>query len=65
MKYGLNVQIGDLNFREATGTVVLPPAPKKVSASRLETYYCWLGSLTERIGEALNPALPGEFLENE
>lgn len=36
--------------------------PKQISPSRLEAYNSWVASLTERIGEALHPALPGKHV---
>ena len=38
------------------------PKPKQISPSRLEAYNSWVASLTERIGEALHPALPGKHV---
>ena len=48
-----------LDFLDRSGAMVSLPKPKKIGASRLEAYKSWISTLTERIGEALHPALPG------
>lgn len=48
-----------LNFLDSSGGMVSVPEPRKIDDSRLDLYNSWIGSFTERIGEALHPALPG------
>ena len=61
-KHEVCLDINGLDFFDRSRAKVSLPKPKKISPSRLEAYNSWVASLTERIGEALHPALPGKHV---
>lgn len=61
-KHEVCLDINGLDFFDRSGAKVSLPKPKQISPSRLEAYNSWVASLTERIGEALHPALPGKHV---
>ncbi len=60
-KHGLTLDGRRLDFYDSSEETVTLPEAKKISPARLELYKSWIASLTERVGEALHPALPGKL----
>ncbi|KAL9961992.1 hypothetical protein ACROYT_G002024 [Oculina patagonica] len=64
-KHGLTLDGRRLDFYDSSEETVTLPEAKKISPARLELYKSWIASLTERVGEALHPALPGKWVRLE